>query len=299
MNKVLYSSPWIPREWISAHSFEPVPWIPPVASDFRDPFESREGLCSLPRLFIQQARETQNVSCIIFTTPCDQMRRASEILDDGLLPHFLLNIPTAVNSPSAFPYYLSELRRLGKFLLNLGGTPPTASILKDLMKKSINREETRISSRSLIPLGVLGSPLPLEVKSTLSELLTKEGATIAVDGTEGGERTNPGTYDLSKAGLEGLFLELAQCYFAIPDIFQRPNDRFYEWVRDRISCFNLQGFILIRNISCDLWHAEVPRFKDRFGLPLLDMDWESGGDFMSSRNRNKIQAFLEGFHHGK
>ena len=45
-------------------------------------------------------------------------------------------------------------------------------------------------------------------------------------------------------------------------------------------------FILLRQVWCDLWHAEVKRLRDWLDLPLLDLDLN--GDDPVARNRTRV-----------
>ena len=57
--------------------------------------------------------------------------------------------------------------------------------------------------------------------------------------------------------------ELGDAYFdGIPDVFRRPNDRLYEWLR-RADCRRAAcgASCLRRYVWCDLWHAELPRLR--------------------------------------
>ena len=65
------------------------------------------------------------LSALVLTTVCDQMRYVAAMLEQrGSCPVFLLNVPSTWQTPAARQLYLDELRRLGRFLVQLGGKAP-------------------------------------------------------------------------------------------------------------------------------------------------------------------------------
>ena len=59
-----------------------------------------------------------DVSGLVLTTTCDQMRYVAAMLEQrGDRPVFLLNVPSTWQTPAARRLYLDELRRLGRFLV--------------------------------------------------------------------------------------------------------------------------------------------------------------------------------------
>ncbi len=97
-----------------------------------------------------------------------------------------------------------------------------------------------------------------------------------LDATEGGERTLPAPLDPERLQADP-FDELMRVYFdSIPDVFRRPNDRLYDWLRQRIAERGVRGLIVRRHVWCDLWHAELPRLRQEMSLPLLDLDIAAG-----------------------
>ena len=71
----------------------------------------------------------------IVTTACDQMRRIAErIAAASPVPVFLMHVPTTWQTVAAHKMYLSELKRLGRFLVELGGRTPSNADLAAVMR---------------------------------------------------------------------------------------------------------------------------------------------------------------------
>jgi hypothetical protein len=81
---------------------------------------------------------------------------------------------------------------------------------------------------------------------------------------------------------------LANCV----DVFQRPNTRLYDWLRQRLEARGARGLVLWAHVGCDLWRAEAQSLREAFGLPLLVLD---AGDAAGAwpRITSRIEAFLE------
>ena len=76
------------------------------------------------------------------------------------------------------------------------------------------------------------------------------------------------------------------------DVFQRPNTRLYDWLRERLTARKVRGIVLWHYVGCDLWRAEAQPLRETFGLPVLLLDVnEAAGDAL--RQSGRIQAFLE------
>ena len=126
-----------------------------------------------------------------------------------------------------------------------------------------------------------------------------------LDGSESGERTLPAPPDAERMRTDPL-AELAHVYFdAIPDVFRRPNDSLYAWLRQEIGRRGVRGLLVRRYLWCDLWHAEVPRLRQESSVPVLEWDAAGddpacgvpqfchGGPSQSSRDIGRLEAFLE------
>ena len=126
--EVYCASPLIPFEWIKAHGLEPRPvWL-----------ESAEGLpapsagmCAFAHQAGWLARRSD--APMIFPTHCDQLRRC---FDSAGQNAFLFNLPATWRTPAACQMFRSELGRLGRFLVNLGGQAPSPARLREVIGQS-------------------------------------------------------------------------------------------------------------------------------------------------------------------
>ncbi len=132
MKTVLYTCPYVPAEWIAAHGLRP--WRIVCSAAGPDAVAARrEGMCAYARSFLNEALSRSEVDAVVMTTLCDQMRRAFDVPAVGPIRAFLLNIPATWQSAGAFDYYVEELRRLGRFLVAVGGLEPSSAHLTAIM----------------------------------------------------------------------------------------------------------------------------------------------------------------------
>lgn len=335
MIAIAYTSPFVPAEWIAAHGLRPWRVLPRQRPEPSSGL--REGLCPFAQAFIGELAGAEAVSAAVFTTTCDQMRRAPELLAERTdLPVFLLNVPATWQTPSAADMYLNELRRLGRFLQRVGGHAPTSEQLSGVMiayesartatvalrpqlsarqfaerlcrLSHIGADEVSDSANGVcvvaansaadhgahrdgIPIALVGGPLD-EDAMTVLDILEQSGGRVVLDGTETGERSLPGAFDRRRMRDDPL-AELARAYFgAIPDAFRRPDTMLYEWLRTKLDERRPRGLVIVRQVWCDLWHAEAGRLKEWAGLPVLDLD-VSGAAGAAASLSARIQAFLE------
>ena len=154
MPEIVYSCPYVPAEWIAAHGLKPsrrLPSFPPPPG----PVALNAGICPYMRAFVNTACADPGVDCIVLTTACDQMRRAIDVIvQESVMPVFLMQIPHVWNRPAACETYRSELRRLGRFLVSRGGNPPAsqrlaqAMLLYDHARMRLRAARDSLSSRS-------------------------------------------------------------------------------------------------------------------------------------------------------
>src|SRR5512137_2960200 len=105
MKAVLYTSAYVPAEWIAAHGLDPVRLVPSDQTDV-PPALNREGVCPFLRAFVSEALAYPNAAAIVLTTTCDQMRRSFDVVTHaGRAPTFLLNVPHTLQSPAARRLY--------------------------------------------------------------------------------------------------------------------------------------------------------------------------------------------------
>ena len=128
--RVFLSSPWIPAEWIRAHGLEAgLVWYEERFRRAALPLSG--GVCALAESVLQFAAERPNAA-VVFASSCDQLRRAFDAAQfRGGARLFLFNLP-ATQTPAAKLLYRDELRRLGQFLVEIGGTAPSPEALGNM-----------------------------------------------------------------------------------------------------------------------------------------------------------------------
>jgi benzoyl-CoA reductase/2-hydroxyglutaryl-CoA dehydratase subunit BcrC/BadD/HgdB len=366
MRTVAYCSPLVPPEWIAAHGLQPL-WLQPEGTALR----AQRGVCHYAGAVVDTAANGTTADAVVLTTVCDQMRYAAAQLEISTRrPVFLLNVPSTWQTPAAGQLYLDELRRLGRFLVCLGGREPSAEVLRRVMLESeaarsallaardrlsarqFSRLLTRLRSGekgselfgivgrvgraqrappsttpvirggarcarptlrllpqhkpldeagfgetvltpfSAVPLALLGGPL-VEKDDGLLDLVEQAGGRVALDGSEGGQRTLPAPWDGRRLDEDPL-RELARAYFdAIPDVFRRPNDGLYAWLDQQFAACGIRGVIFRRYVWCDLWHAELHRLRQWSPLPVLEIDVNHDDHGVPARIAGRVEAFLE------
>ncbi len=322
MQSIIYSSPFVPAEWIAAHGLNPVRVMPRSCTDA--PL-SGEGLCPYARAFPTEAGfETEAVG-ILFTTECDQMRRGSEqISQKGGLPVCWMNIPATGQTPEAHKLYREEVKRLGGFLVRLGGKAPDAHELAvvmldyDIARSALKAARGRLPSRNFseaiadfhrtggftkpevpkakpnrngVPIALVGGPL-LRHHFEIFDLIEGAGGQVVLDATTTGERTLANAFD-RRTIREAPLTTLVDAYFGtIPDAFRRPNSLLYQWLKKELEERGVRGILFKRYTWCDTWHGEEKRMKEWTELPLLALD-TGDDDRIPERIASRIQAFLE------
>ena len=127
MTVVAYYSPFVPAEWISAHGLSPLRRRP--RSSAAPPLA---GICTYAHSFFREACEDPDVGAIVLTSDCDQIRRIAEAsAEPPGKPVFHMHVPTTWQTTNAHRYYVSEVERLGRFLVGLGGTAPAPERLAE------------------------------------------------------------------------------------------------------------------------------------------------------------------------
>jgi hypothetical protein len=241
-------------------------------------------------------------------------------------PVFLLNMPSTWQTAAVRNLYRGELQRLGRFLVEIGGAAPESAELARVMlaydqaRQTVCETAAGLSARQFaealaelpsavfdvassrrlpdiettagVPLAVLGGPL-LEADYDFFDLIERSGGRVALDATEGGQRTMPRRFDAERVASDPV-AELADAYFdSIPDAFRRPNTKLYEWLGRELSARRVRGIIFRRYAWCDLWHAELHRLKQWTRLPVLEIDASSDDTAAANRTEGRVEAFLE------
>ena len=215
--QVFYTSPWIPPEWIKAHGLEPRGvWYASESSSL----PVAAGICPFAEAAVHLTGE--NVDCaFIFSTHCDQLRRGFDaVAASGRGRLFLFNLPATWQTPVAERMIASELERLGRFLVDLGGQPPTPEVLEETMtayrlaRSQLLEAAAHLPGRDYcyavtrfhwnglislpddvpapradsIPLAVVGGPLP-RWQAHVLDTIERAGGRVVLNATENGERS--------------------------------------------------------------------------------------------------------------
>ena len=132
MNAVAYCHPFVPPEWIAAHGLRPY-WLPCRGGDGPAVWD-RRGVCPVAAARLHDCSGDLPAASMVLTTTCDQIRYAAAILQYlGKLPVFLLHVPRTWQTAAVRAFYCEELGRLGRFLVDCGGTAPHADVLAQTM----------------------------------------------------------------------------------------------------------------------------------------------------------------------
>jgi benzoyl-CoA reductase/2-hydroxyglutaryl-CoA dehydratase subunit BcrC/BadD/HgdB len=326
MKTIIYTCPYVPAEWIAAHGLRPSRLLlDRVDSAYM--FIRTEGVCPFVRSFISEVLRNKEAGGIVVTTVCDQMRRAFDILVRKCnLPAFLMNVPNTWQSLRSQKLYIEELKRLGRFLTEMGGKLPTNDALAKIMLKYDAVRGTILAAREYlsagqyaetiaefgragpgqtvndvtgimpqtdgVPLAMVGGPL-MRQDFALFDTIEQSGGRIVLDATETGERGVCASFNRRRLRDDPL-MELADAYFGgIRDACRRPNSELYQWLERELASRNVQGIIFRRYLWCDIWHAELRRLKEWINLPVLDIDTAGDNKTDEYRTANRIRAFLE------
>lgn len=327
--ELFHASPWVPVEWIKAHGIEPRGlWYSDELN--LGATRSSAGACAFAQAVVRFA-ETHPEKAVLLTTHCDQLRRGFDTFA-GSQPDraFLFNLPATWQSPVAERLYDCELERLSRFLLALGGHLPTPEALGQTIDAYAQARRTLLAQAevcparayaeaiarfhwdgpseamakpcaapdSAIPLALVGGPLP-RAQWPLIEVIERTGARVVLNGTEAGERSlwmsppSQARVAPGAAALSSMRMWLTRSYVHhCVDMFQRPNTRLYDWLKDRLAARAVRGIVLWHYVGCDLWRAEAQSLREAFGLPLLLLD---AGDSTpaSARDYGRVEAFVE------
>lgn len=290
MNRILYSSPHIPRQWIAAHGMESL-LLHPSGSCVHECVRRVEGLCVFARAWVSEALADEHAAGIVLAQTCDQMRRIFEVLcSQTRVSCFLFNIPATWQTTQARQLYRNELKRLGRFLVGLGGCEPTADVLTKQMLKEEDQPVARDTKNHAcrIPLALAG-PHRMAEDTVWLDMIERSGGRILLNCTQPADPV----FDRRALACEP-FAELADgCFDAIQDVFQRPNSKLYQSLGAALRQTSVKGLIIRRYLWCDLWHAEVHRLKQWAPVPVLDLEITDKPAEDKHRLATRIEAFLE------
>ncbi len=291
MGIIAYASPYVPAEWIAAHGLTPLR-LQPDGPTSEGPIPPTAGICPYMRTFVNQAVGEPNVSAIILTTVCDQMRRGYDFIQQSPIPSFCFNVPSTWQTQSSFMLYESELDRLSRWLVAQGGACPSDSQLAAVMQDANSRQRrNRLACPdNAVRIAITGGPRT-RLDSGLLRVIEEAGGAVVLDATEQGGLGSPPPFATTHMHSNPR-RELVEAYHRkLPGVSKRPNEALHTWLATHIAESEAAGVILLRYLWCDLWHAEVSRIRDAISVPLIDLDLD--GEDPIPRNRTRIQAFIE------
>lgn len=99
-------------------------------------------------------QHVQLVDAVVAEATCDGKKKMYELLP-GYLPTYVLDLPQKPGSPEAIAYFLSELRKFGKYLEDLTGKAVREEVLKKEIRSS---NETRRLLHRLFELRIRDPP---------------------------------------------------------------------------------------------------------------------------------------------
>lgn len=331
MKTVAYSCPFVPPEWIAAHGLRPTLLVP-ESLGVDAAAGPTAGVCSFARAAAHAAMMQDGIDAYVATSICDQRRRATELAARRSdKPVFMMHVPAACRTTGSRDLYLAELRRLGQFLVHLGGRAPArdelvwqmstysrARATLAHMAEGRSAREVALSFWKLgedgptaeqsppwvlqhdrpqaspagVPILLLGGPLMRDGLALL-DVLEQSGARVAVNATENGPASIAAPFRPMRSKRSPLG-ELARAYYDhIAHPFSRPNVRLYEWLAGALASSRARGILFVRYVWCDLWHAELARLKQWSPVPVVDVDLAAGEDAAGARLKGRVQALME------
>ena len=288
MAAVCYSCPFVPVELIAACGHtprRPEPAPRPASAE-----AETEGLCAWAAAFVESlAQQTDPDPAAVFTTACDQMRRAYELYRRRCdRPAFLLNVPKTAG-PTALAMLGDEYQRLARFLAALDGGRNGQDNLSDCFQAPQIQNPASAENG----LAVVGGPLFDADLERLRQAIEQIGLPLVFDGTEltwQNYRTPCDHTNLNAAPIETL----AHRYLSTPAVWKRPAAPFFDWLDARLKTHRAVGVIVIQHPFCDYWRAGMYDIKSRLNVPVVTLESGQGARF-SAAALSRLEAFLEQF----
>lgn len=283
MTTVYYTCSFVPPELITACGCKPVRSIPALQNERGS---LHEGICPFSQAWLESLSgvSEQKDAIAVFSTACDQMRRAYDgFCSRSQSPAFLLNVPST-DTQNAFNYYEQELIRLKKFLCTLSGK---AFAMSQLYYPG--NQNTPAASGKHTKIALVGGPVPNSIREQVTILLEAYDSKVTLHATEDRFAS---VFTPHQTRRQTSLRELARHYFQLPAIWKRPNDRLYTWITEQVQEKHIDGVLLLRYVFCDLWHSSAYEFKRRLRVPLLEIDMDGGAE-LSASAVSRIQAFME------
>ncbi len=259
-------------------------------------------------------------AALVGSTGCDMSRRMFDIFSELTdIPTFVFHNPRTENPK----IYYDEIEWLAKHLEILSGKSFNKSIIADEIHKwGHMREELRAidRKRAANPSSVstsdfhraainyykgafnanlsfcsspsdkprvylLGSAITYEANEIL-QILEKQ---LRIVGDFNCGLSRMLNINVRESTLDGI---TAAYHDQPPCAFKRPHNKFYEYVRGRITELNCVGIVAWTLDYCDVYEFEIKRIEEQFGLPVLRIrsDFSYGN---TTQLRTRIDAFSE------
>ena len=199
----------------------------------------------------------ERVDGIVLATCCDQQRRAAEWLANTERV-FLVNVPSTANAEQLRAY---EKARLARWLDALCVRTPLDAAVEEMPLP-------RVEPHSAEPkIGVVGGHFLGSIPQT-NAFFKAKGLSLVWWGCEGG-----------------------QC---LGNVYARPNDAFYQNVRDYVRLHQISGLVVVHTTWCDLWRLAAIRLREVLDVPVTTWIVDDASPLMlHAQACTRLEAFCE------
>ena len=278
---------------------------------------------------LRAAVEETEAAGIVAAATCDQMRRAAELMERrGRLPVFLLNVPATRQNPAAKQWHREELRRLGRFFERLGGKPPAAAELADVMRRydaarcAVRAAREGLSGRRFAEaVAALRGDLPRPVAAAgltasrrpdahsvwrwsagrclapdweIFDAVEKMGGPLRARRHAKAASGRCPAASIRSGRSDDPLGELADAYFGrSPTFFSGPTTTLHRWLARELAARRVQGIVVHRCVWCDLWRAETARIRQSCSLPLLELTAVGEEGAAAGGDAGRLESLLE------
>jgi hypothetical protein len=204
-------------------------------------------------------------------------------------------VPATWQTPAAEQLLAGELRRMGRWLRALSCRSDEVVNL-DVAAAGVLVAPCKPSDAlgDAVRLAITGGPL--SNRCSLFGQIHAAGGDVVLDATEGGPSQQPGPRSPGDSTCDrdsDPALALARAYLSIPSVHQRPNHRFFHWLKGALVAHEVEGLIVRRFVWCDLWHAEFRTIAEEVDVPVLDLEIEMDSPAAGARTATRIEGFSE------
>jgi len=266
--------------------------------------------CDQLRRGFDAATVCEPTRAFLFNLPATQTPAARQIFRAELarLGQFLVTLGGTAPTPEILRHEMAQSDEVRRRLR--AAAPPAAA---RSYAESVARFHTDgsfaaptvLDPSPAAPLALVGGPLGAK-DWKLFDTMEAAGGRVVLNGTLTGERSLCPTFDGNagwppdsaaadhqSVGKPKPFDALAAGYIDnLVDVFQRPNTRFYAWLKPRLLDRHVRGIVLWHFTGCDLWRAEWQTLREVSGLPVLLLEADEAAG-VSPRDANRLQAFVE------